>query len=57
MEERVVVLWTETDRDFEGKKTFTAECGFINAMYWGKSSFALVVDLKAKKLVQHWMSD
>ena len=43
--------------DIEGKKAFTAKCGFINAMYWGKSSFALVVDLKAKKLVQYWMSD
>ncbi len=47
----------EANGGFEGKKTFTAKCGFINAMYWGKSSFALVVDLKAKKLVQYWMGD
>jgi len=47
----------EANGGFEGKKTFTAKCGFINAMYWGKSSFALVVDLKAQKLVQYWLSD
>ena len=47
----------EANGGFEGKKTFTAECGFINAMYWGKSSFALFVDLKAEKLVQYWMGD
>ncbi len=47
----------EANGGFEGKKTFTAKCGFINAQVWGKSSFALVVDLKAKKLVQYWMSD
>jgi len=43
--------------DGEGEKTFTAECGFINAELWGKSSFALVVDLDGKKLVAHRMSD
>ena len=25
--------------------------------YWGKSSFALVVDVNGRKLVQHWTSD
>ena len=43
--------------DGEGDAAFTAECGFINAEYWGKSSFALVVDVTGKKLVQHWTSD
>ena len=38
-------------------KAFTAECGFINAENWGKSSFALVVDLNGKKLVKYWQSD
>ncbi len=28
--------------DGEGDAAFTAKCGFINAEYWGKSSFALV---------------
>ncbi len=43
--------------DGEGDSAFTAKCGFINAEYWGKSSFALVVDPDGKKLVQHWTSD
>jgi len=43
--------------DGEGERAFTAKCGFINAEYWGKSSFALIVDLKARKLLQYWTSD
>ena len=43
--------------DGEGDAAFTAKCGFINAEYWGKSSFALVVDPNGEKLVQHWTSD
>jgi hypothetical protein len=43
--------------DGQGQQAFTARCGFINAEYWGKSSFALVVDLDAKKLVRHQTSD
>ena len=43
--------------DGEGEKVFTAKCGFINASHWGKSSFALVVDLEARKLLQYWTSD
>jgi hypothetical protein len=40
-----------------GGQEFTAKCGFINAEYWGKSSFALVVDLEGQKLVKHQTSD
>ncbi len=43
--------------DGEGERAFTAKCGFINAEYWGKSSFALVVDLDGEKLVKHQTSD
>ena len=40
-----------------GKGAFTAKCGFINASLWGKSSFALVADLKARKLREYRTSD
>lgn len=41
--------------DGDGDATFTAKCGFISAAYWGKSSFALVVE--EETLVEHWTSD
>ena len=41
----------------EGEKAFTAKCGFISANLWGKSSFALVADLEARKLREYWTSD
>lgn len=40
-----------------GDATFEAKCGFIEAEYWGKSSFALVVDPDAGRLVEVQVSD
>ncbi len=53
-----LTLAFETDVDaISSGKPGREKCGFVLAEYWGKSSFALVVDLEERKLVKQQKSD